>query len=82
MEMAFLAVGGLFSLTGLICHILVLIHAFQNSTGEGFLCLCIPCYAFYYMFAKFEHPYKTPIIVGALAGNIIGGTLTGMARSR
>ncbi|MBZ0122037.1 MAG: hypothetical protein K8H88_33895 [Sandaracinaceae bacterium] len=85
MEMVLLGVGGLFSLVALVCNILILIHAFKASVGEGFLCLCVPCYILYYMFAKFEHPNKGLIIAGSLGGNIIGNVLIqfagGMGRS-
>jgi benzodiazapine receptor len=72
MEMVLFGVGALFSLVGFVCNIIVLIHAFKDSVGEGFLCLCVPCYGLYYMFAKFEHPNKGLIIAGALGGGIIG----------
>lgn len=72
MEMVLLGVGGLFSLAGMACHILILIHAFKGSLGEGFLTLCVPCYVLYYAFAKFEHPSKGLIIAGWLGAGIIG----------
>jgi len=71
MEMVALLVGGVFGLIGLVCNIIILIHAFKSSVGEGFLCLCVPCYILYYMFSKFEHANKGLIIAGSLGGNII-----------
>lgn len=78
--MAFLAIGMVFALVGMVCNVLILIHAFQSSTGEGFLCLCVPCYILYYMFTKFEHPQKVAIIAGALGGGIIGNVCLRMGQ--
>ncbi|MBX3271211.1 MAG: hypothetical protein KF729_13170 [Sandaracinaceae bacterium] len=75
MEMVLLAFGALFALVGLVCNIIILIHAFKSSVGEGFLCLCVPCYILYYMFAKFEHPQKGLIIAGSLGCGTIGNVL-------
>ena len=71
MEMVAIIIGGIFGLVGLVCNIIILIHAFKSSVGEGFLCLCVPCYILYYMFSKFEHPNKGLIIAGSIGGNII-----------
>jgi translocator protein len=76
MGIVLLAIGGLFSIVGLVCNIIVLIHAFKESVSQGFLCLCVPCYILYYMFTKFEHEKKGMIIGGALGGNILGNILT------
>ncbi|MBZ0112549.1 MAG: hypothetical protein K8J08_08820 [Thermoanaerobaculia bacterium] len=61
------ALSGLLGLIALVAAILVLIHAFKASTGQGILCLCLPFYIFYYAFTKFEHEQKN-LIVGALVG--------------
>lgn len=81
MEMALLGLGMIFSLVGLVCNIIVLIHAFKESVGQGFLCLCVPCYILYYMFAKFEHDKKGLIIAGSLGGGVIGNVCQAAARS-
>ena len=47
MMLAFLGVAALYSLT---VHIIVIIAAFRESTGTGFLTLCIPFYALYFVF--------------------------------
>jgi hypothetical protein len=75
MSMVFLGLGGIFSLVGLVCSIIVLVHAFKTSVGQGFMCLCIPCYSLYYAFSKFEHPKKPLILGGWLGGSIIGNVL-------
>ena len=73
-------VGLLFSLVSLACSIMILIHAFQQSVGKGFLCLCVPCYIIYYMFSEFQHPQKTLIITGFWVGSIVSGAINGMAQ--
>ena len=47
MMLAFLGVTVLYTLT---VHIIVLVAAFRESVGTGFLTLCIPFYAFYFVF--------------------------------
>lgn len=66
---------------GFICTVIILIHAFQNSVAKGLLCLCVPCFILYYMFAEFQHPNKGLIIAGALLGNTLSGVLQSLARS-
>ena len=46
--MIYAAVQGLF---GLVVGVLVLVKAFSQSVGTGFLCLCVPCYAIYFVFS-------------------------------
>jgi benzodiazapine receptor len=81
MEMVLFGVGAIFSLISFVCNIIILIHAFKTSVGEGFMCLCIPCYSLYYMFAKFEHEKKGLIIAGALGGGIIGNVMMQFAQA-
>ncbi len=63
----------------LACSILILIHAFKASVGQGFLCLCIPFYVLYYAFARFEHEKKNLIIAVWLGAGILAGILAGMS---
>jgi translocator protein len=65
-------------LVGLVCSIIILIHAFKASVGQGLLCLCIPFYVLYYAFARFEHPKKNLILAVWLGSFIIGGGLYAM----
>lgn len=65
-----LALGYLCSLVALVCAIIILIHAFQDSVGMGFLCLCIPFVILWYAFAKFEHE-KKGLIIGVWLGAIV-----------
>ena len=71
--------AGLLNLVGLVCSIIILIHAFKASVGQGFLCLCIPFYVLYYAFARFEHPKKNLIIGVWLGSFILGGALYSMS---
>lgn len=67
-----MAVALLFNLVAFVCAIIVLIHAFKNGGAlQGILCLCVPFYIIYYMFAKFQHEKKSLIIAGYFAGIII-----------
>jgi hypothetical protein len=69
--------GTLFWLGWLVCHVLVLIHAFKNSLVWGLLCLCVPCVSLFYLFFKFEHENKTLIVIGYLFGGIVASSLHG-----
>ncbi len=75
MELALAILGLLFVVVGVVCHIIILIHAFKSSVGTGFLCLCVPCYILYYMFNEFEHEKKGLIIAGYFIGAIVGNCL-------
>jgi len=68
--MILMAVGGLLSL---VCTIIILVHAFKTSVGQGFLSLCVPFYILYYMFAKFQHSQKALIIAGYFVGFVLSG---------
>jgi benzodiazapine receptor len=76
--MALIYIGYLFMLIGFVAYVVVLIHAFKASVGQGFLCLCIMPYAIYYLFAKYQSPKKGLITALFLGGYIIGGILYGV----
>jgi len=66
--------GIVFALISLVGAIMLLIEAFKVSPAEGFLTLCVPCYAFYFAFAKLDSPNKNLILslwLGGLAGNLL-----------
>lgn len=65
-------------LVGFVCGLIILIHAFKTSVGQGFLCLCVPFYVLYYAFAKFQHEKKNLIIGLWLGSFIVGGILYSM----
>jgi hypothetical protein len=80
MEIAFAIAAIVTGLIGLGCNIVILVHAFKSSVGEGFLCLCVPCYILYSMFSTFEHPHKGLIILGSLGGSIVSNVLARLAQ--
>mgnify|MGYP000935036043 CR=1 FL=1 len=59
------------SLMGLIGGIIILIHAFKSSVGQGFLCLCIPFYILYYAFARYESEKKKMVLTIWLGGILL-----------
>ena len=65
-----LVIGMLFSLVALVCGIIILVHAFKDSVGMGFLCLCVPFVIIWYAFAKFQHERKG-LIIGIWLGAIV-----------
>jgi len=63
-----------FALVGMVGGIWLLVEAFKMSMAEGFLTLCVPCYAFYFAFAKLQSPQKNLIIglwLTGMIGNIV-----------
>jgi len=48
-------------------NIWVLIAAFKDSVGTGFLTLCIPVYGVYFVFSKSENPMLKTLYTAALA---------------
>ena len=77
-----MALALVFNLVAFVCAIIVLIHAFKNGGAlQGILCLCVPFYIIYYMFAKFEHEKKNLIIGGYFGGVIVALALQFMAVS-
>ena len=72
-------VAGLLYLVSIVISIMILIHAFQASVGQGFLCLCVPFYVLYYAFAKFQHPKKNVLLAAWLGCGILGGALYSMS---
>ncbi len=52
MMLAFVGTAVLYTLT---IHILVVIAGFKDNAATGFLCLCIPIYALYFVFKTSEN---------------------------
>lgn len=65
----------LFNLVCLVCSVIILIHAFKASVGQGLLSLCIPFYILYYAFARFQHPKKNVILAAWIGSGVIGAAL-------
>jgi hypothetical protein len=70
MGLAFVGIGALLGLAGLVCSIIVLIAAFQTSTSTGFLSLCVPFYILYFAFTQYQRPNKN-VFLGIWIGLII-----------
>ncbi len=66
--LAFLGIAGLYSVT---VHICVIVSAFKESTGTGFLTMCIPFYALYYVYKVSDSPTLQAYYSIALVINII-----------
>lgn len=49
-------------LASTVCGIIILISAFQDDVGKGFLCLCVPFYVLFYAFSEFDHEKKELIL--------------------
>jgi hypothetical protein len=73
--LGFLVLQALFSLT---VHICVIVAAFREDTGTGFLTLCIPFYAIYFVFFKSESPLLKKFYSVALIASLASRTLKGM----
>lgn len=58
-------------LLGLGVGVWMLVSAFSESVGTGVMCLCIPFYALYFVFAKCGNPY----LKGAFAVSILASVL-------
>jgi hypothetical protein len=64
------------SLIGLVCTIIILIHAFQNAVWKGLLCLLTGgIFLLYYAFVEFQHEKKALILAGWLLPTILSVAL-------
>jgi hypothetical protein len=70
-------IGSALVLMWLVCHVIVLFHAFKDSLVTGLLYICIPCYAAYYVIFRFEHSSKLLIVICYFFGLIVGSPLCG-----
>ncbi len=52
MKLAFVGFAALYALA---VHIIVVVSAFRESVGTGFLTMCVPFYAIYYVFRVSEN---------------------------
>jgi uncharacterized membrane protein YhaH (DUF805 family) len=68
-----------FAVAALICTIIVLIDAFQDSVLKGLLCLLCGLYYIYYALFEFDHDRKWLIVIGSLLGGGVSGLFRFMA---
>jgi hypothetical protein len=57
-------------IVGLVGGLLILIAAFQESVGTGFLTLCVPFYALYFIFAQCENKLAKAIWSLGMLGQV------------
>lgn len=72
MGMLLIALGGLLSLVGTVCAIIVLIAAFQNAIWKGILGFFCGLYLLYFAFAEWQSDKKGMILAGWLLGGAVG----------
>ena len=63
-------------IVGFGCGIIILIEAFKDEIWKGVLMLFCGLYGLYYALFEFEHEYKWPIVIGALAGSSIAAGIS------
>jgi hypothetical protein len=52
--------------------ILILVAAFQDSVGQGFLTLCVPCYVFYFVFGRCDSSLIKLLFLISLSTRLAG----------
>lgn len=67
MMLAFIGAAFLYTLTA---HIIVVVAAFRESVGTGFLTLCLPFYAIYFVFKVSDSDTLKVLYASAVAINI------------
>jgi hypothetical protein len=68
MMLAFIVVVALYCLT---VHLIVVVAAFHDGAGQGFLTLCIPLYALYYVYKVNESSTLQMLYGSAVILNVI-----------
>jgi hypothetical protein len=69
-----------FGLLGMICQMLILVHAFRRSLGTGVMVLLIPFFTLFYAFEQFEHRLKGWVVAGYLGSLGVTAGLLVLAR--
>ena len=75
MPLVLMVLGGILNLAGLVGGVWLLVEAFKDEILQGVLCLCVPCYALYYGFARLDSPHKNIILILAFGCGIPGSIL-------
>ncbi|RYG37946.1 hypothetical protein EON81_05165 [bacterium] len=75
MQLLFILLGLAASIASLVCWVIILIDAFQESLMKGLLCLFCCFYGFYYALFDFEHDNKWLIVIGAFGGGSVSAGL-------
>src|SRR5690242_10617289 len=74
MAIVLMGLGLILNIAGAVGGIWLLVEAFKDEVLQGILCLCVPCYVFYYGFARLDSPQK-PLILGLWLGCGIPGAI-------
>jgi uncharacterized membrane protein YfcA len=75
MPIVLIAIGVILAIAGAVGGIWLLVEAFKEEVIQGVLCLCVPCYALYYAFARLDSPHKNIILILWLGCGIPGNIL-------
>ena len=76
----FVLSGSAFYLVGVGASILIIVHAFKQSTVQGLLCLFVPLYLLFYVIMNWRETWKYFVVSVVMGG--IGGALFGAAISQ
>lgn len=71
MYFVFVALTLVAGLVSFVCGIIILIHAFKESIGQGLLSFVCAPYLLYYALVKFQHERKGLILAGWFASIIL-----------
>jgi hypothetical protein len=79
MWMLMYGVAGVLFLAGLACFLMVVVHAFRESTVQGLLSLLVPFYALYYGVVRFQHAHKGLIVAGMVVAPLLAAVTANSA---
>ncbi|MHC4948359.1 MAG: hypothetical protein ACYTG1_08865 [Planctomycetota bacterium] len=71
-EQAALAYFGVDGVFGFVVGITVLVFAFREGIGQGFLTLCVPFYVLYFIFAVCDNGYVRILFLASIVTRIAG----------
>ena len=80
MHLIFSLIALFFGIGCLVCHILILVDAFQDELWKGLLGLLCGFYLLYYAFVEFDHEKKWQIILMWIFGGTLASIFKYMAR--
>ena len=61
-----LVAASLLALTAILCLVVTTIDAYRQSPIQGVLCLLVPVYCLYFLFARSKHPARGWLGLGLL----------------
>lgn len=75
MHLLFGLLAAVAAIVGIVCWIIILIDAFQDSVWKGLLFFLCGLYGLYYALFEFEHENKWLIVILAFFSSSIAGGL-------